>query len=160
MLASAAALVLAGGLEALTQFGEVFEIGLGKLLRLGLQALAPRLELAALLLRAAAFGGEHLDLLLDAADSAALRADVGLRGAQRGFEVGQRCSERFDLLHGFGGVGLRHRSLAVDRRQLGMRLALALGPLRGLRGQLGEALLHALPTVGDVADAFLETAHF
>ena len=64
---------LSGRLEALAQVGEVREIGLGELLRLGVEALAPRLELATLLLRAAAFGGQHLDLLLHAADRAALR---------------------------------------------------------------------------------------
>ena len=101
-----------GGVELPLQVGQALGVGRGELAfarRPG--GRAPRVELAALVLDAAALGGEHLDLLLHRGDLAALLVAEVLRGPHRVFEARQVAR----VLLGLRG---EHLALLVGRSNL------------------------------------------
>ena len=136
--------------------------GVGRLQALALtgQPFTPALKPARLLFNAAAFRGQHLNLLLYLRHHLALLVAGSLRTAHGIFQ--RRPFHR--LLFGLRG---QHASLffgLFDLRgvafQLGRSAFAALGPLGVLRVQIRHALLCALAAFNDIANAFFQAADF
>ena len=117
------------------------------------------LQLAQLVIDAAAFGGQHLDLLLHLGHRAALlvaaRLSLALRGLQTRHAL--RLLMRLRSLQLRLLFGCQHRRR--DAFQLGSGFGLTSRPLVVLRLQLGQPGLRALASLDHVADALFEPAH-
>ena len=124
------------------------------------QALAPALELARLFLHAAVLGRQHLDLLLHLRHQRTLLVAGRLRGAHGVLEGGQIQRLLLCLRRQHGGLLLAGHHLRRDRLEFHTGGRLAVGPLRVLLRQLGQPGLGPPPAFDDIADAFLEPAHF
>ena len=145
--------------QRLLQLGQALRLRGGQLGELGAQLVASELELAALLVHAAALGGQNLDVLLHRADLGALLAGMRLRQTQRLLQFGHRLGAVVRLRRQDIGLLLGSLDLHAHLRQLGLRLRAALAPLFTLRAPLDEALLKPGAAVDNVADALLQAAH-
>ena len=153
-------LACARGLEALAQIGQARVVGRGELLRFGVEALAPRLELAALLLDVAAFGGQHLDLLLHL-PTAPRCSPTSACAARNASSSSGSAAPDVSTCRTVSAACVSATAVwpAIDSSSA-CASSLPLGPLRGLLLQLGKPLLDALAAFDHVADALLEPAHF
>ncbi len=142
------------------QFFEPIHVGRGQLAALGIEPVASRIRLPALIVDVAALRGQHVNLLLHARDHVALLAAACLcrtHGVFRRRQIARLLfglrSEHFALL-----VGRRNLLGDVFEFVLGLRLALA--PLLALGLQFEHALFDALAALDDIADALFEPGHF
>ena len=149
-----------GTRELLLQLAELSQIGCVERIAVGVQALAPLLQSAGLLLQAALLGGQHLNLLLHLRHTGALLVGSLLRRAQSVFQGRQLgglifglCGQQDRLL--FGLQGLLSQAL-----QFRGGIGAARAPRTQLFDELGQALLHALSAFDHKTDLGLELAHF
>jgi len=144
--------------ELRLQVQQALLVGRGQGVPVGAQLLAPRAELARLLLDAALLGCQHLDLLLHLGHRRALLAGPGLRLAQRVFQFGQRALLLFELCRQRDGLLFGLGALRDDRLDLAFSLVLARGPLGDLLLELQQPCLSALAAFDDEADLGLQPA--
>ena len=150
---------LVGGSALLAHIVDPLQIGRAEGAALGLQPLTPGLVVAALLVDVAAVRSQQLDLLLHLVDLAALRAGPRLGRAQRVLGVGQPHRLLFGLGRDDLGLLVGAGHLLANRFLLSHGGIVFFEPLRGLRLQIGQPLLHPLTAVHHVADALFEPAH-
>ena len=104
--------------------------------------------------------GQHLNLLLHAAHAGALFVGLGLRAAQRVFQLGQA----FALLFGLGMQQLRFffavHGLRSQGFNFGMGIALARSPVHHLFFQLTQPLLNPLAAFYNKSYFCFQAAYF
>ena len=148
------------GMAGTLQVNQSLRVGRRQRLALDRQAFTAAAQLARLIFDAAAFGRQHLDLLLHLHDFEPLRVGSRLCCPERIFSIGQILP----LLVGLGGEDftllLGHADLLGNALLLVLRFQRAGFPLLVLRLQINQPRLDPLPAFDDIADAFLEPADF
>ena len=142
------------------QLGQAGLVGRRQGIAIGLQALAPLVQLARLLFCVALFGRQHLDLLLHLHNGTPLFIGLVLGLAQGLFELRQGHGLVLDLGRQRHALVFGHDALFGQRVQLALRLFAALLPLRDLLLQLHQPLFGALTPLHHKADFGFELAHF
>ena len=138
------------------QIHQALLVGCGQGVAVGGEPFTPAVELTRLLLDVALVGGQNLDLLLHLRDAGTLFVGVGLRHAQRLFQVGQGQSLLLHLGGQQHGVVFGVEGLGCQGLSFRLGIGLAGGPLRSLLRKLDQTLLHALASLDHETDFSLE----